>query len=176
MSGRIFKQVFFVFENINCFPILVASAEVLDFDKQVFSEIKNKNVMGNYFFSSFFPRSSLSFFSFSLAFYLEKKSNLSVFPECSPIREKFPVLPIVIELFKWISSAFKVPCGDHNDDTPLLIQNYSYFFKKDRLFNSSSEFLGLIYQIWIPNESKISILKWMFLWADPCSRVLSILN
>lgn len=105
----------------------------MDFDKQVFPEIENKNVMGNYFFPSSFPRSSLSSFSFSFAFYLEKKSNLSVFPECSPTREKSPVLPIVIELFKWISSAFKALCGDRNDDTPPLTQNYSYFFQERQI-------------------------------------------
>lgn len=121
-----------------------------------------------------FPEVLFPPFLFSFAFYLEKKSNLSVFPECFPSREKSPVLPIVIELFKWISSAFKALCGDRNDDTPPLTQNYSYFFRKDRLFNNSSEFLGLIYQTWTPNEKKISVLKWMFLWADPCSRVLSI--
>lgn len=146
----------------------------MDFDKQVFPEIENKSVMGNYFFPSSFPRSSLSSFSFSFTFYLEKKSNLSVFPECSPTREKSPVLPTVIEVFKWISSAFKALCGDRNDDTPAPTQNYSYFFRKDRLFNNSSEFLGLIYQTLTPNEKKISVLKWMFLWADPCSGVLSI--
>lgn len=122
---------------MNCFPILVASAKVLDFDKQVFPEIKNKNVMKNYFFSSFFPRSSLSSFSFSFAFYLEKKSNLSAFPKCSSIREKFPVLPIVKELFKWISSAFKVLCGDH-----MMIHHH--WFKTTHTFSGKTDYTTVL--------------------------------